>query len=574
MARTITFQPTAQTNFSDGNQMFSDAIKNMGLAFNKADAVVNDFGQAVRERNNAVLNSFINNISRDDWNKPETQVALHNMIKDVATNTSNMVDYGKVFDTIDKRQGVLTDRHNAQLENQVNGLVAQTKQDAYDANNLYNLGKFLNGLEPTNPHFTKTQTQYRDALSSANPTVINSANDKAVQSLIDDQKKATELNDANFGLQRSTEQFHLNTANALANQLYDATRVLNNPNATEEQKTQANQVVNSLKSAIDKLPLSQNTKAGIIDGAMSKGKERDQKQANIDRDYNLKETATHADIRQGDMNANANVFRALSGGNSNDSGGSGSEKLSPSEKELDKLGLLGYVKDGTLSSPQIGNAMVVQLENIHKQELARDNKISFDSWIVGKGKKYKEQINSQGTWFNKMLGYTHRYDDIVKNFPKDATEYEKQQIVAHLADPDSPYARYAQSNDTPQNAINNVLRGIRLGRQAEIQALQREKFNEILTHLATVTGMPREAVYGAIIKPDPNVGWDAPTWFVNADPNLRDSFVAQVRGKKPSNNKTNQQSNAKRVDEAIKNTVPKKEVMTGNWSSLNNPSGF
>mgnify|MGYP006867423388 CR=1 FL=1 len=120
MARTIEFQSTEPTDFKNGNAMFSDALSNMTDAFKQGQRTIKDFGQDVRDRNNALLNSVISGINQEDWSKPESQVVINNLIKDMSDNTSNMVDLDTAYKTIDNRATTLINRDNAMMENEQN----------------------------------------------------------------------------------------------------------------------------------------------------------------------------------------------------------------------------------------------------------------------------------------------------------------------------------------------------------------------------------------------------------------------------------------------------------------------
>lgn len=557
MARVIGFQPVAKTDFSDGNALFSDGIKNMALAFKQAKDTIDETGQAIRDRNNAILNSYINGIKAEDWDKPETQVAINNMVKTVSDNTANMVDLGKVFDTIDKRQSVLVDRSNAQLENQTNKLVAQVKQDAYDADRLANLDYAIKTTDPSTDGYSVMVDQRREAWKSASPTARNMVNASLLGISENNLKADTAFNKASYDNREATEKFNLNIAKALIDQTTQAYAVINNPNSTPEQVQQARDIVAGNATAISKLGISMDTQAGIATTAQEQLKkeqiaqqEREQKQFNADRDYNLREHTTKAQIAVSQANAETNrlnsdisAYKAFNSGGSDGSGSTSTKNMSPAKKALNELGLSAFVKNGTLSAPQVGNAMVSVLDGIFRQEKAKENEESFNSWINGKGAKYKDAIYNDRFWGSKLVGDTSRYDDIISAIPKDATEYEKKQIIIAMADKNSNYARWLRTGDDAQSAVQNTLSAIRLGREAEIRSLQGKKMDEILTHLATETGQSKTAVYGAIIRRDPSVGWNAPDWFVRLAPELMKYYAdrynnKQNKGKGNSTDKT------------------------------------
>ena len=440
---------------------------------------------------------------------------------------------------MDKRQDTLVDRANAQLENQVNNITTQTEKDKYDANTLASIAYEVENTDPTVEGYQQMVTGFSDAYKQASP-IARVAVDNVLKGIETERyKSTTESNNAKYGSITSTEQFVKNVGEAHVRQMTQASDIINNPNSTPEQVAQAKQVYQQANTGLSKLGISSNTIAGMSSAVakeFNKAKEAEaeskQKQANKDRDYELKKYTATSNVSIGQQKADADTLRAYNSGSSNDNSTS-TKNMSPAKKALHELGLSDYVKNGTLSAPQIGNAMVSILDGIFRQEKAKENEESFNTWINNKGAEYKNAIFKDRFWGSKLVGDTSRYDDIISAFPKDATEYEKKQIIMAMADEYSKYARWLTTGDDAQSAVQNALSAIRLGREAEIRSLQGKKMDEILTNLAAETGQSKTATYGALIRRDPSVGWDAPEWFVNLAPELRDYYINKTQAKNP-----------------------------------------
>lgn len=377
MARVIGFQPVARTDFSDGNALFSDGIKNMALAFKQAKDTIDETGQAVRDRNNAVLNSYINGISLEDWNKPETQTAIHNMVKHMSDNTSNMVDLDKVFSTIDKRQSVLVDRSNAQLENQVNNLVAQSKQDIFDASKLFAIKQQLKHTPENEVGREDKVYAFNEAFSKANPTVQqlvrDLGDDRAIKDLTTQAtylNKQGELGDAQF------KQVD-NIAKALVITENNLIQAINNE-TDPEAKAKLTEQLNATRDSINKLNLNPNKRVGLTMGVA----EEKVKNAKDDEKRALDNKYKEAQINTLNTETDLKTIQVLTGGggNSKQSG-----DVNKPVNDLEKVAFeKGYTPD-IISNKGINPTAVKtkffsNLNSYIQNERALEDSISYTAW--------------------------------------------------------------------------------------------------------------------------------------------------------------------------------------------------
>ena len=397
MAREITYTPTAPTNFSDGNAMFNGAIQNMNQAFKTGIDTANTFGQNVRDRNQAVLDSIINGISQEDLAKPDTQLMLSNVIRDVEHNSAGMIDLGKVFGAIDKRGSVLIDRNNAQFENQENQIKAQNMQDNKSASELVALDRVVKDTTPDSKEFDSLVAQYTDMYNKANPKVRMLAEGMVKQNTLDDIHFGINRNNANYNLRSSTEQFNTNIVNAMATQQVGFENILNNPNNTVEQKEVARQGLINIANAGKQLGVSLDTYTSAYSKASESAKtsarqaQKDAtEQANRDRDYDLKKYVAINTVRQGDDKNALDTYQTVYGGKSGSDSNSSSSESSKYDKPLNDLEkemfAKGYTKD-VINGKAINPEKVVSLlhsdMSTYRQNLkaTRDN-VNYAQWAT------------------------------------------------------------------------------------------------------------------------------------------------------------------------------------------------
>lgn len=441
MARVITYTPTAPTNFSDGNVMFNGAIQNMNQAFKTGIDTANTLGQNVRDRNQAVLDSIINGISQEDLAKPDTQLMLSNVIRDMEHNSAGMVDLGKAFGAIDKRGSVLVDRNNAQLENQENQIKAQNMQDANEARQLLSMGKAIDTYRTIDP--TKAESlgiEFDTAYKSASPNVL---------ALFDEARKARDLgnikydgewNTALYSRRQSREKMFENAIKLAGDEEYRATEIINNPSSTPEEKALAVQARNFTRENMARLGIDGDTYIGATQLAKasrdaSKAKHQDTviDQANKDRDYALKHAIANSTINSTALRDDLAVHNAVYGKNSENSGdgSSTSSKKKLTETE-EKMANRGYTSE-VISSKGINPLKLIvlmhnDLTNFSQNSKALQSNVSYTQFL-----KTDEANLSKVTGVNDNGdGFTTTKSEELETILKGMNIPDDQKIALHL----------------------------------------------------------------------------------------------------------------------------------------------
>lgn len=441
MARVITYTPTAPTNFSDGNAMFNGAIQNMNQAFKTGIDTANTLGQNVRDRNQAVLDSIINGISQEDLAKPDTQLMLSNVIRDMEHNSAGMVDLGKAFGAIDKRGSVLVDRNNAQLENQENQIKAQNMQDANEARQLLSMGKAIDTYRTIDP--TKAESlgiEFDTAYKSASPNVL---------ALFDEARKARDLgnikydgewNTALYSRRQSREKMFENAIKLAGDEEYRATEIINNPSSTPEEKALAVQARNFTRENMARLGIDGDTYIGATQLAKasrdaSKAKHQDTviDQANKDRDYALKHAIANSTINSTALRDDLAVHNAVYGKNSENSGdgSSTSSKKKLTETE-EKMANRGYTSE-VISSKGINPLKLIvlmhnDLTNFSQNSKALQSNVSYTQFL-----KTDEANLSKVTGVNDNGdGFTTTKSEELETILKGMNIPDDQKIALHL----------------------------------------------------------------------------------------------------------------------------------------------
>lgn len=535
MARTITFQPTAQTDFSNGNAMFANALSNMDNAFKLGQDTVKDFGQAVRDRNNALLNSVISGISQDDWAKPETQVALNNLITDMSDNTSHMVDLGKVVQTMDNRPTTLISRDNDRMENEQN----RERHNNFLQNELTNslAERFftLNTPEQLN--------EYKNLLSSQ-PGEVQYRVAKRIDELTTDKLKSqtSQLTEqTNYG--NAFVNFNSGTLNPNFEAMFQAKK----PNASDEVKQAGKTASDAVASLVAQNPSAANQVMQAYNVFVKEQRDRENKERQAQQQHELERYKVqstndyrNAMARIAQQNANTNAFNAVTEANKaatgarNNSNSTAQKLKDEVDKSLSEVNLTGITHttpDGNVgvNTPKMINGMMTNLVNIEKQFINESStKTSYADWKIGEGKDVVDKLYKDSFWGNTLFGSNNsRLNGLENAFPPGISEAEKIKLVTALSSDTAKYARYFSSNDSPQKAIEGVLSQIRLSEQAQIKAKQRAYFNDVITKVAQTTGQPRLAVYNQIALASRDKTADVPDWVFTLDPNMHNEFMQQ-----------------------------------------------
>lgn len=229
MARVITYTPTAPTDFKAGNAMLHGAMQNMDQAFKTGIDIADTFGQNVRDRNQAVLDSIINGINQEDLAKPDTQLMLSNVIRDMEHNSAGMIDLGKAFGAIDERGSELVERSDAQLVNQENQIKAQNMQDTASAKRLVAMDNILSNMKADDPNRETLTAEFNSEFSKASPTVKTLYGEQAVSKQIADIDRITKRNTSDYNYIQSVAKPLENQIATIAEHEVQATDIISNP---------------------------------------------------------------------------------------------------------------------------------------------------------------------------------------------------------------------------------------------------------------------------------------------------------------------------------------------------------
>lgn len=528
MARTITFQPTAPTDFSDGNAMFANALSNMANAFKQGQDTVKDFGQAVRDRNNALLNSVISGINQEDWAKPETQVALNNLIKDMSDNTSNMVDLDAAYKTIDNRATTLINRDNAMMENEQNrGRYNNFVQDEL-VNSLAKGFSTLSTPEQLN--------EFNKLLSSQTGEVQYDVGKRIAELTADNlRRKTSQLNEqTNYG--NAVVGFNSGTLNSDFEAIYQGSK----SDASDEIKQAGKTASDNVASLVTQNPSAYNQVMQAYNDYANKRREKESKEQQDLRDYNLKALKAQSDIdykntmaKVAEQGVNIDAYKAVNGARSG-SNSTAQEYKKEVDKSLSEVNLTGITyttADGNVSvdTPKMINGMMTNLVNIEKQFINEGStKTSYADWKIGEGKDVVDKLYKDSFWGSTLFGGNNsRLNGLENAFPAGISEAEKIKLVTALSSDTAKYARYFSSNDSPQKAIEGVLSEIRLSEQSQIKAKQRAYFNDVIIKIAQTTGQPRLAVYNQIALASRDKTAYVPDWVFTLDPSMHNEFMQQ-----------------------------------------------
>ena len=420
-ARVITYTPTTPTDFSDGNAMFHGSIQNMNQAFKTGITIADTFGQDVRDRNQAVLDSIINGISQEDLAKPDTQLMLSNVIRDMEHNSAGMIDLGKAFGAIDDRGSELVKRSDAQLVNQENQIKAQNMQDTASAKRLVAMDNVLSNMKVGDPNREMLTAEFNSEFSKSSPMIKTLFGEQAESKQIADIDRGTKRNTSNYNFIQSVAKPLENQIATIAEHEVQANDIVSNPKSTPEQITQAKEIlanVSSQRTGLFKQGVSYDTYIGAVSKA--KGNATQQKQK--DREYSLNERkvgiqdkVANATIKNNEDKTAIEASKVMLGG-SGGSGGSNDNPNKPVNASEEKAYALGYTPDVIstkgINAPALRTKFFSNLNTFASNENALKGNVSYKAYKVGKDAKdiWKNPIAKEsGSW-----GFGTKGDDFLK----------------------------------------------------------------------------------------------------------------------------------------------------------------
>lgn len=421
MTRVITYTPTAPTDFSDGNAMFNGAIQNMSRAFKAGTDTVDTFGENVRDRNQAVLDSIINGISQEDLAKPDTQLMLSNVIRDMEHNSAGMIDLGKAFGAIDKRGDELVKRSDAQLVNQENQIKAQNMQDTASAKRLVAMDNILSNMKADDPNREMLTAEFNSEFSKSSPIVKTLFGEQAESKQIADIDRSTKRNTSSYNFIQSVGKPFENQIATIAEHEVQANDIISNPKSTPEQVAQAKEVlanVSTQRTGLFKQGVSYDTYIGAVNKA--KGNATQQKQKDREHSLNERKASTQdklvdATIKNNEDRTAIEASKVMLGG-SGGSGGSNDNPNKPANASEEKAYALGYTPDVIstkgINAPALRTKFFSNLNAFASNENALKNNVSYKAYKEGKDAKdiWKNPIaNERGSW-----GFGTKGDDFLK----------------------------------------------------------------------------------------------------------------------------------------------------------------
>lgn len=421
MARVITYTPTEATNFKDGNAMFHGAIQNMNQAFKTGIDTADTFGLNVRDRNQAVLDSIINGISQEDLTKPDTQLMLSNVIRDMEHNSAGMIDLDKAFGAIDDRGSTLVTRNNAQLVNQENQIKAQTMQDTASAKKLVAIDNILRYMKPDDPNREMLTAEFNAEFSNSSPMVKTLFGEEAENKQIADIDRGTKRYTSDYNYIQAVAKPVENQIATIAEQEVQAHDIINNPKSTPEQVAQAKGIladVSTQRTGLFKHGVSYDTYIGAVNKA--KGNAAQQKQKDIENSLNerrvdIQDKTANAAIKDAADRTAIEAGKMIVGG-SGGSGGSNANPNNPVNASEEKAYGLGYtpnvVSTKGIDAPALRTKFFSNINAHVSNENALKDNVSYKAYKEGKDAKdiWKNPIAKEGGSF----GFGTKGDDFLK----------------------------------------------------------------------------------------------------------------------------------------------------------------
>lgn len=421
MARVITYTPTEPTSFKEGNVMLHAAMQNMNQAFKTGIDTADTFGQDVRDRNQAVLDSIINGISQEDLTKPDTQLMLSNVIRDMEHNSAGMIDLGKAFGAIDERGSELVKNNNAQLVNQENQIKAQTMQDTASAKRLVAMDNILSNMKADDPSREKLTAEFNAEFSKSSPMVKTLFGEEAENKQIADIDRGTKRYTSDYNFIQSVAKPLENQIATIAEHEVQANDIVSNPRSTPEQVAQAKEIlanVSAQRTGLFKHGVSYDTYIGAVNkarGNAAQQKQKDREHSLNERKVDIQDKTANAAIKDAADRTAIEASKVIVGG-SGGSGGSNANPNNPVNASEEKAYALGYtpnvVSTKGINAPALRTKFFSNINAHASNENALKNNVSY--------KAYKESKDAKDIWKNPIakesgsFGFGTKGDDFLK----------------------------------------------------------------------------------------------------------------------------------------------------------------
>ena len=494
MARTIDYRPLSQTDFSNVNALLRSGADTLDRAFKTGQDTLIATNKAIEDRNTALVNQFINNISIDDLNKPETQYAISNFIKDIDNNTGATVNHTAINDALDKRYGTLqsrklldqefdlaTDKYNKTKEESV----AETLTKGLIANGITD----FKGVKDSPDFNTLTPIEQYGIMSR-----LNKHNSGELERLATDSTYKNTFDENSY---KRVEPLFKNTYQTIEK----ANTIINNPLATSEQKEQASKVRDDAQKYLQTLTgsLPTNISArGMYEAnkeiAIQRAKEQEalQKQQQQAIENHLKERQ----VATGEANAETNAARLAQD--------IATSKNNPKpQTELEKQAFTsGYTPDVVSKSkfqPQVvANKFKGNIDNFTQNELARLNTQSFTQYLGTK----EAQIDSKH-YGNTSGGFyigTKQKDLINYLVGANLKDHEKIAVYKAFVQGNLKFNELASIGDSTKSVVNAYVSKYQKELTDSLEASKRQYAKQHIGMLRNLTGMSEaDLLYNMVI---------------------------------------------------------------------------
>lgn len=256
MARVIGFNPVPQTDFSNGNSLLQLAELQRQNTLKSAEDTLNHFSKAVKDKNTALVQNFINQFKPEELNTDTTKQSINNYINQMNKDTGNMVD-NTIYKYLDDRKDVLNKRIGDEITNtnntaiaSMNNIKAKENQENYDSNLLGSLSYIANN--------STNQDEADSAKSAYEQNVANANANVRVGALLSSMGYDTKYNQALANQINSVKPMVENQLTYNFDQSLRFKDILNNPNSTPEAKAEASKEIESLNTDIARLVTKYN----------------------------------------------------------------------------------------------------------------------------------------------------------------------------------------------------------------------------------------------------------------------------------------------------------------------------
>lgn len=491
MGREIHWNNVAPADFTSANQMFKyqhDLQQQSVKAFDEAVAKAT---KAVEDRNNALVNQYINSFGLEDWNKPETKQNIDNFIQDIHQSSGGMLNYGAITETLDKRQDVL---RNSELFDKEVGLAlmkfnkAQEDELAGDLAGSYVLGKditkdprYSSASDRTKAKVVLDVGDYRNKVGSHK--VIDSNN---MTTLVDNEYK----------------QYGSVLENLFQRDL-ELNDIINNPNSTPEQKASAQTALNA--NSIKLFEVSRTLHPNTVNRASNTVNDKhykktseqvrfDAEQHHKNREFGLKEKIYNHGVEQDNIHnelesakIGIDIIKAQGGISPND-GGSAFLK-SALGKELNSNGYSPQILSrSNFDHFAVANTFVGNIVSFRQNLKSTQDSQNFNTYLgtSDADASKNKYLMSSGEW-----GFGTKNADLITYLQsrKDLTDAEKIKVhqMAVKGNAGSLYNWFGARD--ADDFVNEVIGDVRNGLKREREETEKQYFQKQINLLMKATGM-------------------------------------------------------------------------------------